>query len=194
MYIAIRKITVDANKTSDLTAAAESAHALTSGVEGFRWAMLLRSSDDATRFATVSMWLTTEAATSWAIGAIGAAFDSTLTAVGSDSSFREFDVAMARGSMTPATYAVMVEWDVPSEDAAAFANRWNAVYHAVEDAIGSRLLRDLEQANRYVGFHVVTKQEALKSDAFVADIDAGEGVALKPVSMARYSVVLLGEA
>ncbi len=194
MYIAIREITVDAGKASDLTAAAQSAHALTRGVEGFRWAMLLRASEDATKFAAVSMWLTAEAATDWAIGTIGAAYDSAITEVASDASLREFDVATARGSMTPAEYAVVIDWEVPPEAVAAFTNRWNALYHAVEDAIGSRLLRDLEQANRYVGLHVVTKQDVLKSDTFVADVAIGEGATLKPASVARYAVVLLTEA
>ena len=194
MYIAIRQITVDAGKTSDLSAAAETALSLTRGVQGFRWSMLLRSVDDATRFAAVSMWLTPEAATDWAIGTIGAAYDSTITAVASDSSLCEFDVATARGSMTPAEYAVVVEWEVPPESVAVFSNRWNALYHAVEDAIGSRLLRDLEQANRYVGLHVVQKQDVLKSDAFVTAIEVGEDAMLKPESIARYSVVLLEEA
>ncbi len=194
MYIAIRQFTVDAGKTSDLTAAAETAHALTRGVEGFRWAMLLRSTDDATKFAAASMWLTAAAATDWAIGTIGAAYDSVITAVASDSSLREFDVATARGSMTPAEYAVIVEWEVPPESVPAFSNRWNALYHAVEDAIGSRLLRDLEQPNRYTGLHVVIKQDALKSETFVSDVATAEGAALKPASVTHYSVVLLTEA
>ena len=194
MYIAIRQIKVEAHKASDLTAAAQSAHELTRGVDGFRWAMLLRSVDDATRFAAVSMWLTQDAATDWGLGTIGAAYDSAITELASDSPLRGYDVATARGAMTPAQYVVTVEWEVPPAAAAAFANRWNAMYHAVEDAIGSRLLRDLGQETHYVGMHSVMKQEVLKADTFVAEVDAGEGAALKPGSIARYSVVLLSEA
>jgi heme-degrading monooxygenase HmoA len=193
MYISIRQFTVADGKASGLAAAAETPHALTRGVQGFRWAMLLRSSDDATKFAAVSMWLTPEAATSWAVGTIGAAFDSAITAAASDSSFREFDVATARGSMTPASHAAIVEWEVEPERAAGFASRWNAAYHAVEDAIGSRLLQDLEQPQRYVGLHVVTNDAALKSDVLTAEIKDREGPGLRPESVARFSVVLLTE-
>jgi hypothetical protein len=96
--------------------------------------------------------------------------------------------------MTPATRFAIVEWRVPEGDAARFTNRWNAVYHAIEDRIGSRLLRDLGSPGSYAGLHAVT--EAANLDVAIlggAVTDAG-GLSLCPASVRTYEVVLLTEA
>jgi heme-degrading monooxygenase HmoA len=193
MYISIGQFTVAAGKASEATAASQTAHDAMRGLDGLRWAMLLHSTDDAAKFAAVSMWLTPEHAAAWRESAAAGSYAEVLHDTASDSAEHGYDVTTARGAMTPASHAAIVEWEVEPERAAGFASRWNAAYHAVEDAIGSRLLQDLERPQRYVGLHVVTNDAALKSDVLMAEIKDREGPGLRPESVARFSVVLLTE-
>jgi hypothetical protein len=110
---------------------------------GFRWAMVLRSLADPSRLAAVAMWQQLDQA--------------------GDAEFpvQHYDVATARGAMTPASVAAIVDWRVEADSAPGFVNSWNASYHAIEDSIGSRLLLDLDDSAHYAGLHVATSEASL---------------------------------
>ena len=129
MYVSRSEITVVAEQR-DFIAANEAMHAAMRNMAGFRWAMLLRSLDNPEKLASVAMWLTRDQAEAWAE---------------SDSGMLHYDVATARGAMTPAAFAAIVDWQVDQAAGPDFVNRWNAAFHAIEDRLGSRLLQDLGQ-------------------------------------------------
>ena len=147
---------------------------------GFRWAMLLRSLEAPGRLAGVSMWLSPEQASAGNTGP--ADVD------------HAYDVATARGSMTPASHVAIVDWELAGADATRFTNRWNAVYHAIEDRIGSRLLRDLDAPGKFAGLHAVTDEANLNPEALGAAIADAEGLDVQPRAIHRYEVLLLTEA
>lgn len=182
MYISRSEIKLQGDSEPDLIARVEAAYASRLAAGGFRWAMLLRSVDDAAKFASVSMWLSPEHAQAWRD-----ANDAPAPAHG-------YDVATARGSMTPAAAVAIVDWQVDASDAARFVNRWNAVYHAIEDMIGSRLLQDLEQPASYAGLHAVTDPARLTPQILGAGLTDNDGLAIEPLAFERYDVVLLTEA
>jgi heme-degrading monooxygenase HmoA len=182
MYVSRAEITLDGTAERDLISKVEAAHASRRSAAGFRWAMLLRPIDGAGRYASVSMWLTPEHDAAWR-----AANDTPAPMHG-------YDVTTARGAMTPAAAAAIVEWRVDPADAVRFAARWNAAYHAIEDVFGSRLLQDLETPSGYAGLHVVTDASRLDPKVLGAAVTDGEGLAMEPLVVERYQVVLLTEA
>lgn len=150
--------------------------------EGFRWSMLLRSTDDTTRLASVAMWLSPEHEIAWR------------EANGSPIPTQRFDVSVARGSMTPAATVALVEWHPEPTQAARFSAHWNAVYHAIENIIGSRLLQDLESSSSYIGLHAVTDPGGLDSRTLSAELTDEEGLSVTPTAVDRFEVILLTEA
>ncbi len=175
-------ITFQGEPESDLFAKVEAAHESRRGAEGFRWAMLLRSIDDATDYASVSMWLTPEHDQTWR-----EANETPAPAHG-------YDVTTARGSMTPASAVAIVDWPVRPAEVDRFAARWNAVYHAIENVIGSRLLRNLASPDSFAALHVVTDPERLDPAILSADLTDTEGLSIAPAFVQRFEVVLLTEA
>jgi heme-degrading monooxygenase HmoA len=182
MYISRSAITLQDQTERDLLAKVEASHASRRTADGFRWAMLLRSMDDASSFVSVSMWLTPEHAKAWR------------DATESPAPQHGYDVATARGSMTPAAAAAIVDWKVDTQVAPRFASRWNAAYHAIEDVFGSRLLQNLDEPAAYVGLHVVTDPARLDLATLNAELTDTDGLMLRPVAVDRYEVVLLTEA
>ena len=150
--------------------------------EGFRWSMLLRSTDNTARLASVAMWLSPEHQIAWR------------DANGSRIPTRRFDVSVARGSMTPATTVTLVEWHPEPAQAARFSARWNAAYHPIENIIGSRLLQDLESPSSYTGLHAVTDAGSLDSRTLSAELTDEEGLSITPTAVDRFEVILLTEA
>jgi len=175
MYVVRHHLTVAPGDQAGLLAEAETAHAALRSAPGFRWAMVLRSAGDPSRLAAVAMWLKREDA-----GNAGLPV-------------QHYDVATARGSMTPAAVVAIVDWQVDPANAAAFVNRWNAVYHAIEDRIGSRLLQDMDEPSRYAGLHVATSEANLKQDVLAAAIEDG-GPDVSPQAIERFDVISLVEA
>ena len=115
-------------------------------------------------------------------------------AQGAPAPTRGYDVATARGSMTPAAAAAIVTWQVEADVAERFGARWNATYHAIEADIGSRLLRDLEAPAAFTGFHVATDPVHLDPKTLTAELTDTEGLAIAPETAERYEVVLITEA
>jgi len=181
MYIAMTQADLAVDVQDHAQAEIERVHEFVRQMPGFRWAMYLHSLDEPDRFASVSMWLTPEQASSQ-IGAV----------LGDAAQTRGYDVVTARGAMTPASHLALVEWRVGEADAAAFANRWNAVFHAIEDRIGSRLLRDLEAPGSLAGLHAVTAEGNLDAKTLGANIEDGE-LRVSPLSVHRYEVLSLAE-
>ncbi len=182
MYISRSLITLQGESESDLLAKIEAAYASRRDADGFRWSMLLRSMDDAANFASVSMWLTPEQEQAWR------------NANAAPAPMHGYDVTTARGSMTPAAAAALVDWQVDAAEAPRFAARWNAAYHAIEDVFGSRLLQDLESSATYAGFHVVTDRARLDPKILTAELTDADGLAVTPLAVQRFDVVLLTEA
>ena len=182
MFISISEASV-AGDPVPVTEAVERVHEFLRTMPGFRWAMLLRGSESPDALAAVSMWLTPEQASAQESVSLGA-----------KEHLRGFDVTTARGSMTPAARVAVVEWQVPEEDAARFTNRWNAVYHAIEDRIGSRLLRNLGLPDAYAGLHAVTEAANLDAAILGGAVSDADGLSVTPASVRTYDVVLLTEA
>ena len=182
MYISRSLISAQPESDAELLAKVEAAFASRQAADGFRWAMLLRSSSGAPTYVSISMWLTPEHAQRWR-----QANDAPPPAHG-------YDVTTARGSMTPATAVAVVDWQVDGGLVARFTNRWNATYHAIEDRIGSRLAQDLTDATAFTAVHVVTDAAQLKPDVLKAQLTDDEGLALSPAIVETYEVVLLKEA
>lgn len=182
MYISITRASVSSGLEEARRNVAR-VHEFMAAMPGFRWAMVLRSLEAPGQLAAVSMWLTQEQASDQEGAALGTAAES-----------RGFDVSTARGSMTPASHVALVEWQVADEEASRFATRWNAVYHAIEDRIGSRLLRDLAAAGRYVGLHAVTGEAKLDRGVLTAPVSDTEGLSVTPQAVHAYEVLdLTGE-
>lgn len=182
MYISRSIITLQNEAKSGLLTKVEAAHASRRDADGFRWSMLLRSMDNASDFASVSMWLTAEHEQAWR------------EANAAPAPMHGYDVTTARGAMTPATAAAIVDWQVVAADAARFTARWNAAYHAIEDVFGSRLLQNLESASNYAGLHVVTDAARLDPKVLTAELTDADGLSVTPLAVQRFDVVLLTEA
>ena len=182
MYISRTEFQTEGGKVAELLTDHETLQTNLKGLPGFRWAMLLRSVDDANKMASVEMWLNEEQAP--APGESSAA---------TTSQTYGYDVTTARGSMTPASFAAIVEWQIPEQDVKAFTDRWNAAYHHVEDRISSRLLRDLRQPSQFVGFHVAQSGDVLTPEVLSAELREGEKFSVRPIAVWHYSVGLLTE-
>jgi heme-degrading monooxygenase HmoA len=182
MYICRSIVTLDGETEAELTAKFQSAHDACRDADGFRWWMLLRSADNASDFASVSMWLTPEHEEAWRAG------------FGAPAATHRYDVTTARGSMTPTVAVAIVDWQVDPDEAQRFAVRWNAAYHAIEDSIGSRLLQNLDSPNVYAGLHAVTDPRHLDPKVLTAELTDGEGLSIIPLAVQRFDVVLLTEA
>lgn len=182
MYVSRSVITLQGESERDLIEKVDETHALRQGAEGFRWSMLLRSVEDRSSFVSISMWLTPEHEEAWR------------EANGAPLPPHRYDVATARGSMTPASSVAIVDWQVEPDLVPRFAARWNAVYHAIEDAIGSRLLQDLGSEAIYAGLHVATDAAALDPKVLSADLTDDEGLEVTPLAVELFDVVLLTEA
>ena len=142
---------------------------------GFRWAMVMRPQENPSRLAAAAMWLTLEQAGEPEFPA------------------RRYDVATARGSMTPAAAAALVEWQPDEQATPDFVNRWNAAYHAIEDAIGSRLLRDLDGSGRFTALHVAANAAAL-TPATLGTANSDAGGDTRPSNVELFEVLFLNEA
>jgi heme-degrading monooxygenase HmoA len=182
MYISISSMTLGGDSEGDLVSKSETAYASRRNADGFRWSMLLRAQDDANSFTSVSMWLTPEAEQAWR-----ETNDAPAPTHG-------YDVVTARGSMTPASAVALVDWQIDAALAGRFSAGWNAAYHAIEDAFGSRLLQDLTSPETYVGLHVVTDPAKLDPQVLGAELTDPEGLSLAPLAVQRFDVVLLTEA
>ena len=178
MYISITEAAVA--DVAETKANVERVHEFMREMPGFRWAMILRSIETPERLATVSMWLTPEQAS-----------EQEGTSMGAGEESRGFDVTTARGSMTPASHVAVVEWEVADEQASRFTNRWNAAYHAIEDRIGSRLLKDLITPGRFTGLHAVTDTANLNPEALSAALTDADGLSVMPIAVRRYEVASL---
>ena len=176
MYVARHHLTVAPGQQSGLLAEVAATHAGLQSAPGFRWVMVLRSNDDPSRMAAVAMWLKRE------------------DAGNADFPVQHYDVATARGSMTPAAVAALVDWSVDAAVAAAFVNRWNAAYHAIEDRIGSRLLQDMDDPAHYTGYHVSTSESALTPAVLGAAIKLDDGSEVGPEKFERFDIVSLVES
>jgi heme-degrading monooxygenase HmoA len=175
MYVARHHLTVAPLEQDALMAEIKPVHAELRLKPGFRWAMVLRSAEDTSRLAAVAMWLNRE-------DAGNAGFPA-----------QHYDVATARGAMTPASVAAIVDWRVEPDSAPGFVSRWNAAYHAIEDTIGSRLLQDLDDPAHYAGLHVATSEGNL-SDAILQRANAEAGSGVQPDRVERFEVLDLVEA
>lgn len=193
MFIAHSEFEVIDSDVGGHLALSEALHAGMKSMTGFRWAMLLRSMDDPGKMATVEMWLTPEAASAWTESEARRQARSTHPAQ-SESAVHGYDVTTARGSMTPASVAAIVEWEIGAPDEKPFTDRWNAVYHHIEDRISSRLLRDLGRPDRFAGLHVAQSAATLTPEVLGAELREGESFAARPAALTRYDVVLLTEA
>jgi heme-degrading monooxygenase HmoA len=182
MYISRSIITLQDESERELIEKVDEVHASRQTADGFRWSMLLRSAEDPSSFVSVSMWLTAENEEAWR------------EANGAPLPPHRYDVATARGSMTPASSVAIVDWQVEPDLAARFAARWNAAYHAIEDKIGSRLLQDLGSETTYAGLHVATDPAALDPKVLSAGLTDDEGLEVTPLAVEFFDVVLLTEA
>jgi len=193
MYIAHRNLKVTDGNTSGSLALSEALHAGMKSVPGFRWAMLLRSVDDPAKMAGVEMWQTPEAATAWAESE--GRSQAVAAHPGQETGDEQgYDVTTPRGSMTPATVAAIVQWEIDDASTKPFTDRWNAAYHHIEDRISSRLARHLRKPTRFAGFHVAQSAAALTPEVLGAELREGETFAARPTTVDRYDVVLLTEA
>jgi heme-degrading monooxygenase HmoA len=174
MYVARHHLTVAADQLDAMLAEWKPVHAELRTKPGFRWAMVLRSLEDASRLAAVAMWQQREQAGNAGFPA------------------QHYDVATARGAMTPAAVAAIVDWRVEG-DAPAFVNSWNAAYHAIEDTLGNRLLLDLDDATHYAGLHVALN-EADITDAVLQRANAEAAPGGEPERIERFEVIDLVEA
>jgi heme-degrading monooxygenase HmoA len=193
MYIAQREFKVTDGDDRGFLSLHEVLHSSMKTTPGFRWAMLLRSMDDPAKMGAVEMWLTPEAEAGWTASE---SHGQALAAHPEQGQGIEkgYDVTTARGSMTPAMVAAIVDWEVDDAKAKTFTDRWNAAYHHIEDRISSRLGRHLSQPARFAGFHVAQATDALTHEVLGAELREGETFAARPTTFDRYDVVLLTEA
>jgi len=197
MYIARREVRVAGGKAPEFRAFSEALHAGMKAMPGFRWGMLLRSMGYPGKMATLEMWQTREQAHAWADSETYLAVFAAHPILGVISPLglaHGYDVTTARGSMTPAPVAAVVEWEVDVEHVKAFTERWNAAYHHIEDRISSRLGRHLSEPGGFAGVHVAQSEAALMQDTLGAELRLGESLAVRPSAIDRYDVVLLTEA
>ncbi len=182
MYIKRSEATISVDDLEEAKDKEGKVHEFLRTMPGFRWAMLLSSMEAPGRVAAVSMWLSPQQASSQDGNTLGATEET-----------RGYDVATARGSMTPASHIALVDWVVADDLASRFTNRWNAAYHAIEDRIGSRLLKDLDAPGTYAGLHAVTDEANLNPEALAAAVTDAEGLSVSPTAIHRYEVLLLTE-
>lgn len=183
MYIKRSEATIDAADLEETKTSEARVHEFLRTMPGFRWAMLLGSLDTPGRLASVSMWLSPEQAPGPDASTLGAGEET-----------HGYDVTTARGSMTPASQVALVDWQVGDDEAKRFTERWNAVYHAIEDRIGSRLMKDLEAPGRFAGLHVVTDAANLAHPTIEGELKDAQGFSVTPGAVHRYEVLLLTEA
>jgi hypothetical protein len=172
-----------ASRVDEIKAEVARVHEFLRTMPGFRWAMLLDSLEAPGVLTAVSMWLSPQQASA-----------QEGVSLGEGEATRGFDVTTARGAMTPATHLAVVEWQIPDADAARFTTRWNAVYHHIEERIGSRLLKDLQAQGMYAGLHAVTDETNLDLGLLSAPITDADGFSLTPGSVRRYRVLGVTEA
>ena len=196
MYIARREVRVVGGKAREFMAFNEALHAGMTAMPGFRWGMLLHSMGYPGKMATIDMWQTRQQAQAWSESETQlAAFTANpiqgiVVPIGMA---HGYDVVTARGSMTPAPVAAIVEWEVDVEHTKAFVDRWNAAYHHIEDRIGSRLGRHLSDPTSFAGVHVAQSEAALALDVLGGELRLAENLAVRPASVDRYDVVMLVE-
>ena len=196
MYVSRSEVTVAGGREREFIAVNEAMHAEMRTMAGLRWAMLLRSIGHPGKLASVAMWLTREQAQAWRDSDSAAAtYDANQVQdmVSPLAPAPEYDVATARGSMTPAAFAAIVDWKVDLASGPEFVNRWNAAFHAIEDRLGSRLLQDLSQPTHYAGLHVASHEADLVPETLAAEIEDAGGHRLQPAAIDRFEVVLLTE-
>ena len=184
MYVTRRDSRVDDASERGFLAEHDALHAAMLSATGFRWAMLLRSTEEPARLASVEMWQTGDEAEAFRQSSVPASL--LVPPLG-------YDVVTARGSMTPATFAAFVDWEVDGASSASFVNRWNAAFHGVEDKLSSRLLQQPGQPARLAGMHVVTEEAQLKPAVLTAEIKLVDGTGIRPLGIERFEVVLLTE-
>jgi len=196
MYVSRCEVTVVGGREHDFVAVNEAMHAGMRTMAGFRWAMFLRSIGYPGKLASVAMWQTREQAHAWSDSDPAAAIHAAHPAqdmVSPLAPAQEYDVTTARGSMTPAAFVAIVDWEVDLKSGSEFVNRWNAAFHAIEDRLGSRLLQDLGQHTFYAGLHVASIEAHLKPEILAAEIKDSGGRRLQPAVIDRFEVVLLTE-
>jgi heme-degrading monooxygenase HmoA len=197
MYIARREVRVVGGKAREFVAFNEALHAGMKTMTGFRWGMLLRSMGYPGKMATIDMWQNRQHAQGWSDSEaqIAAFTANPIQGIVTPISMAHgYDVVTARGSMTPAPVAAIVEWGVDVEHAKTFVDRWNAAYHHIEDRIGSRLGRHLSDPTSFAAVHVAQSEAALALDVLGAELRLTENLAVRPASVDRYDVVMLTEA
>jgi heme-degrading monooxygenase HmoA len=197
MYIERREVRVVGGRMKDFLAFNEALHAGMKTMPGFRWAMLLRSMGYPGKMATIDMWQTREQARDWAESEAQQAVFAAHPLQGMVSPIsmaHGYDVVTARGPMTPAAVVAVVDWEIDVAAAKPFTDRWNAAYHAIEDKLGSRLLRHLSQPTALAGVHVAQAEADLAPEALAGEISAGESFVARPSAIDRFDVVLLTEA
>ncbi len=188
MYVSISEVRLAgaAPSESNVLAQQRAIHADMLSKPGFRWAMLLRSLDEPETLTAVTMWLSQAQALVIPKGIDAATGEPLLTL--------EYDVATARGSMTPASFVALVDWEVDSASAKQFTDRWNAGYHAIEDKLGSRLLQRLNAPGIYTGLHGSQTEDDLDARILGAPVSDGETMTLEPSELERFQVLLLTES
>ena len=197
MYIARRELRVAGGKTAEFLTLNEALHTRMKAMPGFRWAMLLRSMGYPGKMASIDMWQTRQQAQDWSDSEVLSATFTAHPTQGIAAPIgiaHGYDVVTARGSMTPAPVAAIVEWEVDVEYGKAFVDRWNAAYHHIEDRVGSRLGRHPSHPMSFAGFHVALSEGALALDVLGGELRLAENLAVRPASVDRYDVVMLTEA
>ena len=181
MYISRSEAAIAEDRRDEVSTEVARVHEFMRTMPGFRWAMLAHSLETPGRFTAVSMWLSPAQASSQDGKILGT------------TEARGYDVTTARGAMTPATHVALVDWQAGDDVAARFTSRWNAAYHAIEDRIGSRLLKDLDAPGHYAGLHAATDETNLDPEALGAGVRDAEGLSINPSAVHRFAVVLLTE-
>jgi heme-degrading monooxygenase HmoA len=197
MYVSRYEVRVEDGLEDGFRAMNEALHAGMASVPGFRWAMLLRSLEDPSRLASVSMWQSPQLAQAFKDGEAAAAVYAAhpvLDAVAPVAPAQDYDVATARGSMTPARFVALVDWQVGPAVEKDFTGRWNAAFHSIEDKLGSRLLKDLAEPETQTGLHSTQDAANLDAGLLAGRVRDNGGLGLEPASVGRFEVLLLTEA
>jgi heme-degrading monooxygenase HmoA len=193
MYVTRREVRVVGGRERDFRRMNEAMQTGMKDAGGFRWAMLLRSIGYPSKLASLAMWDDYAAAQAWSNSDASAAVFAGHPVQGMVSPLgpaHGYEVATARGAMSPASYAAIVDWEVEASQAAAFTQRWNAQYHAVEEKLGSRLLRHAGQPTLFAGLHVAIDEAALKTELLWQAIGVSEDETIAPAAMDRFEVLL----
>ena len=180
IYISCHQNCVSPENEAAFIASAQASHAGLRSAAGFRWAMLLRSSADATRYVALEMWLSRQQANA-------------ATPETSSADEQSYEVATARGSMTPCKFAAFARWSIDEADKVAFVNQWNSEFHHLEDRMGSRLLQDLGASSQLSGLHV-SNGSALDPKELAMDFKDATGLTVRPQTVELLEVVALTEA